>query len=473
VDRIVAACLELASAFRSGATLFVLGTGQASADAQHVAVEFLHPVIVGKPSLPAVSLLTDASALAGTLSGTGDVDIFVHQLDVLARPGDVLLTLSPGAPDRPTAAALVATARLGLHSIAVVGNGATNAGMADHVIRCAGADGRLEKEARVTAYHLLWEITHVALEQQSGPGPTTASRPGATCVTCADEATQATVLDLRGDGLATVDVNGHRQVISVALVDAAPGATVLVHAGEAIALVDEKSSEGHITQDPSTDPMAALYPFLSGDDQRPSPVDRAADLRTSTLHKIEEATKLRIRCVRDEKQALRDCAAAIVMRVRAGGRLLIFGNGGSSTDAAALAELCLSPGDGHRPIPALALPMDIATVTALANDVGFSVVFSRQITSLGRANDIAVALSTSGSSDNLLRGLAAARSRGMLTVGFAGGDGGRMAVEQATDHLFLVPSASVHRIQEAQTTLYHRLWAAIQQNPENEERSRP
>ncbi len=90
--------------------------------------------------------------------------------------------------------------------------------------------------------------------------------------------------------------------------------------------------------------------------------------------------------------------------------------------------------------------------------MGFEVVFARQIAALGTRNDMVVALSTSGGSENLLRALDEANRHGLLTVGFAGYDGGRMAEAGRVDHLFVVPSASVHRIQEAQTTVYHVLW---------------
>ena len=97
-------------------------------------------------------------------------------------------------------------------------------------------------------------------------------------------------------------------------------------------------------------------------------------------------------------------------------------------------------------------------ITALSNDVGFDVVFARQVAAFARAGDIAVGLSTSGNSANLLRAFDEASRRGLLTVGIAGYDGGKMAELDSIDHLFVVPSPSVHRVQEAQTTIYHTLW---------------
>jgi D-sedoheptulose 7-phosphate isomerase len=115
----------------------------------------------------------------------------------------------------------------------------------------------------------------------------------------------------------------------------------------------------------------------------------------------------------------------------------------------------MNPPREAMPLPALALTADSAVVTALGNDVGFDVVFARQLAAFARPADIAVGLSTSGNSVNLLAAFDEARRRGMLTVGIAGYCGGRMAELASIDHLFVVPSASVHRIQEAQTTLYH------------------
>ncbi len=103
----------------------------------------------------------------------------------------------------------------------------------------------------------------------------------------------------------------------------------------------------------------------------------------------------------------------------------------------------------------------MATVTAVGNDVGFDKAFSRQLIPLGRAHDVAVAISTSGNSDNLIVGLEEARRRHMLTVGIAGYDGGQMAELGWLDHLFVVPSDYIPRIQEAQATIYHLLLDAI------------
>jgi D-sedoheptulose 7-phosphate isomerase len=211
--------------------------------------------------------------------------------------------------------------------------------------------------------------------------------------------------------------------------------------------------------------LAALYPFLEPS-SGPDPAAVLADVTRSTVEKVEEIVRLRAAVADAEAERVAACATAMAERFAAGGRLYTFGNGGSSTDAAALAALFVAPGPGHRRLPAVSLTDDVATLTALANDVGFEVVFARQIAAAARADDVALGLSTSGGSANVLRGFAAARERGLLTVGLAGYSGGPMAEAAARgeiDHLFVMPSASVHRIQEAQTTTYHVLWELVQQ----------
>lgn len=205
-----------------------------------------------------------------------------------------------------------------------------------------------------------------------------------------------------------------------------------------------------------TDPVGSLYPFLSttGGD-----LDGVlAEVRQSTMDKAAEVAELRREVAQRDGGRLAACAEQMAHSFAKGGRLLAFGNGGSSTDAQSLASLFVHPSDGMRPLPAFGLTSDIAVLTALSNDVGFDVVFARQVGAFGRPADIAVGLSTSGNSENLLRAFDEATRRGMLTVGIAGYDGGRMAAQGNIDHLFVVPSPSVHRIQEAQTTIYHALW---------------
>jgi len=213
--------------------------------------------------------------------------------------------------------------------------------------------------------------------------------------------------------------------------------------------------------EPGAGSIESLYPFLSpatngvGADQLPAVLEH---VRRSTVAKAEEITELRrLVSVRDGARLVR-CARDAAARFAAGGRLLAFGNGGSATDAQQLAALYLNPGGTARPLPALGLAGDTSVVTALCNDISVDVVFARQIAAFGRRDDVAIGLSTSGNSENLLRAFDEASKRGLLTVGLAGYAGGRMAELGSVDYLFVVPSSSVHRIQEAQTTVYHVLW---------------
>lgn len=205
--------------------------------------------------------------------------------------------------------------------------------------------------------------------------------------------------------------------------------------------------------------VEALYPFLYADS---SDLDAVlAEVRRSTEEKAREIITLRATVLAEQGERLARCAEDMAERFAAGGRLLVFGNGGSSTDAQDMATCFLSPAGTARPLPAFGLTNDIAVVTALSNDIGFDVVFARQIGAFGRRTDIAVGLSTSGNSANLLRAFEEASRRGLLTVGIAGYDGGKMAELASLDYLFIAPSASVHRIQEAQTTVYHILWELV------------
>jgi D-sedoheptulose 7-phosphate isomerase len=217
--------------------------------------------------------------------------------------------------------------------------------------------------------------------------------------------------------------------------------------------------------------VESLYPFLYA-----GTTDTAAVLeqvQASTVAKIAEIAELRRTVAGRDAGRLAECAAEAAARFAAGGRLFTFGNGGSATDAQQLATLFLNPGPGGAgrggaggdsasqdwpPLPAFSLASDTSVLTALANDVGVEVVFARQLAAFGTKNDIAVGLSTSGNSANLVRAFDEAARRGMLTVGLAGYQGGQMAELDSIDYLFVAPSSSVHRIQEAQTTIYHVLW---------------
>lgn len=201
---------------------------------------------------------------------------------------------------------------------------------------------------------------------------------------------------------------------------------------------------------------AFLYPFLFEE----PPADAAAveaEVRRSVLQKVRDVAELRRRFIDRHEGALVAAAEAVARSVRAGGRVLTFGCGGSATDALDLAEDLVHPPGGGRPVPALALVEDVAVITAVANDVGFDNVFLRQLISYGRAGDVAVGISTSGDSASLLEGFRQAKRLGMLTVGILGYDGGLAARSGVLDHALVVEADYIPRVQEAQATICHAL----------------
>jgi len=154
---------------------------------------------------------------------------------------------------------------------------------------------------------------------------------------------------------------------------------------------------------------------------------------------------------------LEAAAEAIARSVRAGGKVLLFGNGGSAAEAQHFAaELVNGMRHRGRPaIPAIALTTDTSSLTAIGNDRGFALVFSRQVEALGRPGDVAVALTTSGTSPNVVEALKTARAKGLSTVALTGQGGGEVA--PFLDFLLDVPSRSTPRIQEAHLFILHLL----------------
>ncbi|HEV2068341.1 MAG TPA: SIS domain-containing protein [Acidimicrobiales bacterium] len=202
-----------------------------------------------------------------------------------------------------------------------------------------------------------------------------------------------------------------------------------------------------------------LYPFIEGDERDAGSL--LADLAASAEAKWAQSARLRAQTLGDLDEQLGTVGMAMARRFEEGGQLFAFGNGGSATDADDVAQLFTRPPFGE-PLPARSLVTDHAVITALGNDVGFDKVFSRQLEAHGRPADIALALSTSGNSENLLVAFRQASRRGMLTVGLSGYGGGRMAACDDLQHCLVVGSDSVHRIQETQAALVHALWAAVQ-----------
>jgi D-sedoheptulose 7-phosphate isomerase len=183
-------------------------------------------------------------------------------------------------------------------------------------------------------------------------------------------------------------------------------------------------------------------------------------VRESILRKARESAEVKLRFFEESAGELEACARALADRFRAGGRLLAMGNGGSASDAAHVAVEFVHPiVEKRRPLPALALTADCAALTAIGNDSDFSRVFVEQLEILAHPGDAALGISTSGASANVNRALRRARELGLLTVGFAGRDGGRMP--DVCDHCFVVKTWSVHRVQETHTALLHLLWDLV------------
>jgi D-sedoheptulose 7-phosphate isomerase len=162
------ACHAMAVRFHRGGKLIVFGTGGAAADAQHVAVEFVHPVIVGKRALPAISLTTDVATVTGIAEQDGMAAIFAHQLRYLAAPEDIALGISADGDNDSVRAGLAAARERGLLTVALAGGdgGAiTSEHTAEHVLTAPASDPRIVKELQVTTYHVLWELVHVFFEQ--------------------------------------------------------------------------------------------------------------------------------------------------------------------------------------------------------------------------------------------------------------------------------------------------------------------
>jgi D-sedoheptulose 7-phosphate isomerase len=211
----------------------------------------------------------------------------------------------------------------------------------------------------------------------------------------------------------------------------------------------------------SSEPTAFLYPFIDADERDSATL--LSDLAASARSKIAESHDVRAMSLECSAGDLQRAGGAMAERFRRGGRLFTFGNGGSATDAEATAALFRHPPRG-RSLPAASLVDDPAILTALANDVGYELVFTRQLIAHARPDDIAMGFSTSGGSVNVLRAFEESTRRNLLTLGLAGYDGGAMAASVAVEHCLVVHSDSVHRIQETQDALVLELWSIVQQS---------
>lgn len=180
-------------------------------------------------------------------------------------------------------------------------------------------------------------------------------------------------------------------------------------------------------------------------------------MKEAILRKARESAEVKLRFIEEHAAQLEACAREMARRFEAGGRLWTLGNGGSACDAEHVAvEFCHPIIEKRRALPATALGASNALITAVGNDTDFSRVFTAPLELLARSGDMVLGISTSGASANVNRALKRGRELGLLTIGFAGRDGGRMP--ETCDHCFVVRSWSIHRIQESHTLLLHLLW---------------
>jgi D-sedoheptulose 7-phosphate isomerase len=182
--------------------------------------------------------------------------------------------------------------------------------------------------------------------------------------------------------------------------------------------------------------------------------------RERILRKCAESVEMKQKFFHEYAWQIEMLAVEMGKRFTNGGRLLVMGNGGSLCDALHFSVEFTHPIIEKRPaFPVIPLMTDVATITAIANDLDSSRIFVNQLRLHGKPGDMALVVSTSGKSANLIYALEEARKRDMLTIAWAGKDGGRFP--QLADYCFIVPSYSIHRIQEVHATLVHVLWDMI------------
>ena len=206
-----------------------------------------------------------------------------------------------------------------------------------------------------------------------------------------------------------------------------------------------------------------LYPFLGKEKQ--GTLDVVEEVASSIRMKVRDDALLREQVAREESEKIGNAVMAIRERIDRGGKLIIFGNGGSATDANDWTIDCIMPPAGYAPIPAVSLSMEPANISAIANDVGTELIFQRQLIAQARPNDVAIAISTSGGSKNIVMALEEARKRELLTVALLGYDGGEVVRRGLADFPLIVRSDYIPRIQEVQASIYHLIRETLEGLP--------
>ncbi len=185
-------------------------------------------------------------------------------------------------------------------------------------------------------------------------------------------------------------------------------------------------------------------------------------MKEKILREFEESISVKKRFVNDNADTIIEVANLIADTFNSGGKLLLFGNGGSATDASHIAAEFVNRFKMERPaFPAIALNTDMAVLTSIANDYGYDSVFERQLKALGQAGDVVIAISTSGSSPNVLKAVEAAKRKKIKTIAFTGEKGDRLASQ--SDYVFAIPSNNTPRIQETHITLAHVLCQMVEE----------
>ena len=349
--RLADACRDMSERFLRGGRLLAFGRGPYATDAQHVSVEFVHPVIVGKRALPALDLSV----------------LFRPWLEAILSPEDIVMGFGPPEGDPEVWATLHQAHGRGAMTFALPGIEGS------YAVDAASHDPFLHQEMVEILYHTLWETVHVFFE--------------------------------------------HREL-------------------------------GHDVGE-----SGFLYPFLGRAKQ--GTANLVAEVASSILMKAHDDAKLREQVAREEAEQISNTALAIHERLRRGGKIIVFGNGGSATDANDFAIDCVLPPAGYQSIPAVSLSLEPANITAVANDIGTDAIFLRQLIAQARPEDVAIGISTSGGSRNIIAALEEARKRNMLTVALLGYDGGEIKRKRLADCPVVVNCDYIPRIQEVQASIYH------------------
>lgn len=352
------ACQQMSERFLRGGRLLAFGRGPYATDAQHVSVEFVHPVIVGKRALPALDLSLQ----------------FRPWLESLTTPDDMVIGFGPPEGDPEIWAALSGAAERNAMTLALPGNNGS------YFFSPPTSHPFIHQEIMEVLYHTLWETVHVFFE--------------------------------------------HREL----------GQDV----GDA----------------------GFLYPYLSKQKQRTN--DIVGEVAASIECKARDDSRLREQVAREQSDNIGNAAAEIRRCLALGGKLILFGNGGSATDANDFALDCVSSPAGSQSIPAISLAMEPANLSAIANDVGQELIFLRQLIAHARPNDVAIGISTSGGSKNIVLALEEARKRKLLTIALLGYDGGEVVRRNLADFAVVVRSDYIPRIQEVQASVYHVLREALE-----------